>query len=76
VRPAPGCRCATSTPQPGGDWFAPVAVAALLFTGALAALLLHREVLFWVLAVLAIGWQLARLERDARRGRDDPPRPP
>jgi hypothetical protein len=53
-----------------------MAVTALLFTGALAALLLHREVLFWVLAVLAIGWQLARLERDARRGRGDPPRPP
>jgi hypothetical protein len=53
-----------------------MAVTALLFTGALAALLLHREAAFWVLAVLAIGWQLALLERDARRGRGDPPRPP
>ncbi|MEV6923902.1 hypothetical protein AB0M46_05235 [Dactylosporangium sp. NPDC051485] len=43
-------------------------VVALLFVGALGALLLHHEVAFWVLAGLAIAWQLALLEWDRRRG--------
>ncbi|WP_344620601.1 hypothetical protein [Dactylosporangium salmoneum] len=42
-------------------------VVALLFAGALGALLLHREAAFWVLAGLSIAWQLVLLERDRRR---------
>ncbi|WP_432994308.1 hypothetical protein [Dactylosporangium sp. CA-233914] len=43
-------------------------VTALLFAGALAALLLRWDAAFWVLAGLTIVWQLALLERDRRRG--------
>ncbi|GAA3454797.1 hypothetical protein [Dactylosporangium matsuzakiense] len=40
-----------------------MAVAGLLFAGALAALLLHWEAGFWVLGGLAVTWQMAALER-------------
>nr|BFE60352.1 hypothetical protein GCM10020063_048780 [Dactylosporangium thailandense] len=46
-----------------------MAVAALLFAGALVALGLHHELGFWVLAGLAIGWQLVAVERALSRSR-------
>ncbi|WP_433606315.1 hypothetical protein ACQP2P_29710 [Dactylosporangium sp. CA-139114] len=55
-----------------------MAVAALLFTGALVALGLRHELGFWVLAGLAIGWQLVLVERalGRSRGRDTGSPPP
>ncbi|WP_433202619.1 hypothetical protein ACQP00_32670 [Dactylosporangium sp. CS-047395] len=47
-----------------------MAVAALLFAGALLALVLRADAVFWVLAGLAIVWQLALLEHDVRKSRD------
>ncbi|WP_432842453.1 hypothetical protein [Dactylosporangium sp. CA-092794] len=41
-------------------------VVAVLFAGALVALLLHWETGFWVLAGLTLAWQLALLERNRR----------
>lgn len=56
-----------------------MAVAALLFTGALVALAVRAEGVFWVLAALAVGWQLVLVERDLSRSRSrcsgDPPPP-
>ncbi|MEV8517718.1 hypothetical protein [Dactylosporangium sp. NPDC051484] len=46
-----------------------MAVVAVLFAGALVALLLRSEPAFWVLSGLTLAWQLALLERDRPRGR-------
>ncbi|MFI5908587.1 hypothetical protein [Dactylosporangium sp. NPDC051541] len=40
-----------------------MAVAVLLFAAALVALVLHWELGFWVLAGVAVTWQLVALER-------------
>jgi hypothetical protein len=44
-------------------------VAALLFAGALAALVRRADAAFWVLAGLSMLWQLVRYERDVSRSR-------
>ncbi|MER7006168.1 hypothetical protein ABT297_24425 [Dactylosporangium sp. NPDC000555] len=46
-----------------------MAVVAVLFAGALVALVLRSEPTFWVLSGLTLAWQLALLERERRRRR-------
>jgi hypothetical protein len=52
-----------------------MAVAGVLFAGALVALALRREEAFWVLFGLTIVWQVVALEvRPSRRRRVPAPR--